>query len=116
MNIAFERVEYTISNSISTSSNVCIQLTNGTLERNVTVTIGAKFGGITSGINYVPLLRQLTFAPNDVTFLCINLTGLVDIKSSGKAFTLFLTTSDKAVHLTQNTTVINIQSQCKFGY
>ena len=50
MNIAFERVEYTISNSISTSSNVCIQLTNGTLERNVTVTIGAKFGGITSGM------------------------------------------------------------------
>ncbi|KAL5503111.1 hypothetical protein EMCRGX_G010015 [Ephydatia muelleri] len=48
VDIAFEKAEYIISDSISTLTKVCIQLTNGTLERNATVTISTGFNDIIS--------------------------------------------------------------------
>lgn len=52
--------------------------------------------------------------PNEATSLCINLTILIDHSNTETAVAVFLSTEDKAVHLTRNMTIIKIDSQCKF--
>ncbi|KAL5503337.1 hypothetical protein EMCRGX_G010266 [Ephydatia muelleri] len=114
VNIGFRQSEYTVYDWINSTVQICIWLSMGVLERNVTITVGTETAHNTTavpGVNYLPLSKNLTFSPNESTMLYISLTILVDHNSAEKMLTLSISTEDQAVHVTLNRTVIKIQSQ-----
>ena len=49
VNIGFQQTQYTINDQINSSLNICIQLTEGSLERDVTVKVGTETTSNTTG-------------------------------------------------------------------
>ena len=106
--LGFEKTNYTVYEDDSTLE-VCVICQGGRLNRPLDLTIASSDGSASAPMDYSNLFLTTNFLESVDHRLCVNVTIVDDLLlEDDESFTLLLTSADRAVSMTLNSTTVTI--------